>query len=584
MAAGVLSGGCSVIFHVDASQCSTTGDCQARGAAFNGYTCSKGQCIPPVIDADAGDGGSTIECLVNNDCANKGFVSPDFACDVSTHTCVSLTTADCPVYIGDISSTTAPPIFVGAFAIFPQGAPLSHPSYANYKMALGEFASNGPGIPAGPPTPVRRTPVAIACDAEGDTAGITRAMTHLINDVHVPVVVTALQSATLANTFGSFTLPSTNLLFIDAFGANSRVEPPALTTNGLLWHMLGQPGDVAPAYVSFLPLLEGYMRRTAPWNLGSTAPLKVATVTSANTIETGDLQFAVQDNLTWNGVDFATNSNNGYFKAFTIADSSLNGTDPATIDTADPAQAIADWQPNVIISFASEEFTFLFQNIEVDWAGEPSPGPRPFYLVGPYNYLSTELAAQVALLPYSSSGEGVNAVRRRMAGITVASPNDARTLQVYNAYKSAYLSANPGGDVNQNNYYDAMYFAVYSLIGAGRNAGVVGTDLVSGGMKNLISTSSSQQLGMGPTSDMGTIFGDLTNGNPIGLTGTLGPPNFNSALGARIGTGDVYCLDTPAVDGGPLVYEPDVLRLTDAGAGPDGSDFTGTFPCFPGLQ
>ena len=87
----------------------------------------------------------------------------------------------------------------------------------------------------------RRTPVAVLCDAQGN---VTAAMQHLVNDVHVPVVVTAMQSSALAATFTQFSPPTADVLFIDALGANSSVEPPALNTNGLLWHMLGQPGDV----------------------------------------------------------------------------------------------------------------------------------------------------------------------------------------------------------------------------------------------------------------------------------------------------------------------------------------------------
>src|ERR1700742_2510756 len=86
---GALSTGCSVIFHVDANQCAVDGDCRARGAAFNGYTCNKGQCDAPIVVVDAGDAGDagTGGCKTNQDCPLSGN-GEDVACDVSSGQCL----------------------------------------------------------------------------------------------------------------------------------------------------------------------------------------------------------------------------------------------------------------------------------------------------------------------------------------------------------------------------------------------------------------------------------------------------------------------------------------------------------------
>src|SRR6201999_4463074 len=102
-----------------------------------------------VAVVDAGDAGQEAGCTSNAQCPPTG-TGDDVACDISTGQCLTLTSAECPSVIGDINNTVAPPIFLGSFVVFPTNSPLTHPSYLNYGMALSEFATNGPGIPAGP--------------------------------------------------------------------------------------------------------------------------------------------------------------------------------------------------------------------------------------------------------------------------------------------------------------------------------------------------------------------------------------------------------------------------------------------------
>jgi hypothetical protein len=571
--AGVLSGGCSLIFHADASQCSTTGDCQARGAAFAGYTCDKGSCVQPIASNDGGPDSAAPQCKTNLDCPAdpSGF---DVACDVGTGNCLTLTSNECPQVLGDITSTLAPPIFIGAYIVVPaQGGSLSHPSTLNFEMALNEFASIGGGIPAGPGTG-RRTPVAIACNIAAD---VTTTMNHLINDVHVPVIVSALSTATLATVFSQYdnATPSANVFFMNAYGTNSTLQPPSLTTNGLLWSMLGAPGDVAPAYDAFLPLLQNYMQQVPPWNL--TRPLKVAFVTSQAT-DLLNLAKAVKDTITWNGgLTVAQNHANGNELDYVLNNSSLNGALPADIanEAVSVGMQIAMDAPDVIVSFASEEFTQLASNIELDWPGGQT---LPFYIVGPYNYQSTQFAATTKEFAYSPS---YNSMQHRLAGIGIANSNDPTAVQVYSDYQTRYTAFNTGStniDTTESNYYDAMYYAVYSLIGAGRMT--VGGSDVSLGMRDLIVPPPAAQLTMGPDS-IGDVYKALGNGDKIGLVGTVGPPDFNVGTGSRVTEGDVYCI-LPPNGAGVSTYASDVLRLGDAG--PDGSPFTGTFPCYPGLQ
>ncbi len=607
--AAALSGGCSVLFHVDASQCTTTADCTARGAAFTGFTCSAGTCIrpqcvhdsdcasadaalagytcsqfacvPPVMTMkDAGGTDAPAEaggCKTNADCQGSFIVNPMYsqvACNVDTHTCLQLDSKDCPVIIGDFSGKTAPPYFLGAFMVYPtMGGFTTHPTYLNYALALGEFNTNLGGIQVGLDG-TARMPCAVACDVAGD---LNAAMTHLINDVGATSVVSALPTTQLSSIFQtSQTTAAQNnssVLFVNALAADSNLL--ALTTKGLLWSMLGQPGDAAPAYMAFLPIVENYVRNNPPWNLGPTAPLKVATVTG-NSAATNGLAAAVKAVLTWNGgLTTTQNQTNGNYLDVIIPESTLNGTsltDPQlTADVMRAEQTILAFKPSVIISFGSDEFVKLVENLEIDWTSPPS---LPFYLVGPYNMGSQLLQVDVKTFPGSAY--------KRFAGIGVASAPLAYQ-SVLATYETTFLDTYQRPDaLGEENYYDAMYFAVYSRLAAGRIP-AQGSDLANG-MKKLISLTDTA-YDMGPA-DMGHISAALAQRSSIELIGTLGPPDFDTATGARVGAGDVYCF-LPDVDAGGYDYDYDVLRLINAdGTPPDAgvSPFQGSFPCYSGIQ
>jgi hypothetical protein len=169
-----------------------------------------------------------------------------------------------------------------------------------------------------------------------------------------------------------------------------------------------------------------------------------------------------------------------------------------------------------------------------------------------------------------------------MAGITIASATDTTVLS---AYTTQFLTRYPNGQqaLGAENYYDAMYFTVYSLVGAGRGT-VSGTD-VGEGMKRLVDPSGTYPFYEGPGTDIGNVIEQLTMTNHnITLTGALGPPDFNTSTGSRIGQGDVYCVGlVPPSTGNPqasILYYFDALRLAES----DGGDSTlvGSFPseCF----
>jgi hypothetical protein len=590
--AAALTAGCSLIFHVDASQCTTKADCTARGASFADSVCIAGTCVPAEGGAPEGgtsEGGTTVvdaavdggveagpACSTTADCPiDTSAAHQEVACDPGTHSCVQLTTDECPLQpLGDYKyASQVPPIFIGVFATIPQNSPTSDPSYLNYNFAIQELSSTG-GIPAGPNYALRM-PVAIVCNNE--PSAVDNAMTHLANDLHVASVVTSFDDTTLASAFGTYGYNTTsNLFMINVFGADSTLT--ALPRGQQFWHMLGQPGDVATAYQALLPRIESYMRGSVPWkeSLSGGAPLKVATVTGNATV-LNDLASAVTSAITWNNGQ-TVQENGANYDHETLSGSVLNGDTIQSMQTSINT-AVSDlvaFQPDVVISFASDEFITVLEQLELSW----SAGPPPFYVISPYNAKmpSDLLSSWIGVGTAANAGN-----QRRIAGINVASSTDTSVLDVYDT-NFVSIGKNSTTSLGEENYYDAVYFAVDSLVGAGGPpAPLTGTTVASGMLRLVAASGTSYAMG---TSDMGNVFSTLTQStaSTVYLDGTLGPPIFNG-YGARVTQGDVYCatINQATADGGTAstVFTYDAMRLvvaTDGGA----PALSGT-PCFTGL-
>jgi hypothetical protein len=613
-----LCGGCSVLFHADATQCSSNADCTSRGTLFQGYTCHENTCQKPQcvttsdcvaadaalasyqcenntcvkptpmaeagVDAadasDASDGADAdagFRCTKNSDCPMTDPTHSEVACDVDTHSCLQLTTDDCQVVIGEYNNPSLPPpTFIGAYINSPGGL-LTDPSYLNFLMALEEFTGPANGIPIGSSLNPLRTPVAIGCDVNGILAN---SASHLINDLKVPAIVSALNSDELSQLYLNYTsMAQSNggVFVIDAFS-----DDPTLTTlqrpQGLLWHMLGQSSDSAPVYAAFVPMIEAYLRGpNAPQPLGSNPdgsmiPLKIAIVTSQSSALTS-LSSAVGKILTWNGGKTISDNGANYLPV-TVSDSTLNGSPTSTFQQSidDAVTAIVGFEPNIVISFASAEFNQIMQGVQIEY---PAVNHLPFYLLGPYNMGDPGIAATVqSTLPFN---------QKSVAGVGVASATDTSVLS---GYESRFLAMYKGDTaaLGYENYYDAMYFALYSL-SYGHLPNPPSSYLATGMGKLINLNGTPYDVGPG---DQSQIFSALSisNGSGIQLIGALGPPDFDITTGSRIGAGDVYCVETPT-DGGAPSYDYDVLRLVNPDGGAPaggGSAFTGSFPCYSGIQ
>jgi hypothetical protein len=541
-------------------------------------------------------------CTSASDCLGTAEHSEVY-CDLDINQCIQLTTDDCP-YVSPqdlpafYQNAAIQPIVIGAFATIPTQGITTHPSTLNYDLALGEFETQG-GIQVGGQL---RYPVAVVCN---DTADPVSVVSHLVNDVHVEAIIAALPSTGIKTAFAAANLNASTppIFFMNPFGADTSITPPALTTNGLLWHMLGEPSDTAAAYAAFFPYVERYVRNSTTIGNGApdagSRPIRVATFTAQAT-DLLDLQAAVDSVLTWNGGQTITqNMQTGNFLDVEFPKSTLNGDTIASADVSTAVTALTAFQPDIVISFASEEFITLIQTLE-EPTGSGTP-PHPFYLLGPYNVDSTDvLTSWIGL----NGGFAGDAKRARTAGVAFASTPNSSVLSGYN---QRFLNAYGTGDepfLNAENYYDAMYFTVYSLVGAGPN--VTGTNIGTG-MTKLITPAGDPQ-NVGPT-DIPNVEADLeaVKTTTVALTGTLGPPDFNLNTGARVSQGDVYCFNKYLPDAA-APYQPyydfDALRLVPTGGTatlpngasdtyPDGGPIMGldggapplegTFDCYSGM-
>jgi hypothetical protein len=472
---------------------------------------------------------------------------------------VNLTTDECPLVIGDLSEqyNIGRPIFLGAFATIPNANPTGDTTYINYNLAINEFTVDGKGIPAGQGSGTR-TPLVIVCNDQLTQAGYDAAMNHLIGDLHAAAVVAPLASGYLKTTFTNDDLDNDagQALVINPLLADSTITPPALATNGLLWHDLPSPASWAPAYAAFFPTVERYVRGLH--NLAPTTPMKVAAVLSAQSTDLSDLSTAVLQVLTWNNGQTPTTAPwtptnmQGTFDQEGLSNTVLNGVTAKSIDNTQVVSDLLAFRPDVILSFGSDEFVTMLENLELQWGNSV---PRPFYLLSGYNTNYAPLITWIYTTCQNNYG-GINLCRWRFAGINPASTSDTADLA---AYDNRFLTFTMGQSqlLGGENFYDAMYLAVYSLVAAGRmyepNALTA-----SQGMLRLLSPSS-MQYHEGPT-DMGNIYGSLLSGSSIALYGPLGAPDFNLATGVRSGEGDVYCIGWS--EAGAPQYNLDVLKLT----------------------
>jgi hypothetical protein len=542
--------GCSVLFSLDSTQCSADSDCELLGDAFEGTICRRSFCVTPEPAGTGGMGGGDGVCTSNSECidAPENFGEPAVCREGS---CFPLKIGtECPWVLGvgsDLDNLRQPdPIIIGAYAPIDLGAATKSPYVANYELAIDEMNETTSGGLSGGPGGSLRPFIAVICDTLPG-ADFDLSLGHLVDDLRVPAIISAIFAKDLKSAFTEKGLPN-DVFFLSPLDADS-----SLTADGdgdLLWHMLGESHDLSPGFVSLVDDVETYVRQER--GLADADSIKLALV-DANTQFLNDITDDLLDDeggLTFNGRDVFDNGDN-FLRSQT--DSSLEVAMPNVEEAVYDLQV---FRPDVVVSVGSAEAVGLIRDFDATW--NPAWGPKPFYVVSPYVF------SQPGLLELAD-------VHARMLGINFAA---AEQTALYDKYYSNLTNAYDTEDLDgKENFYDVVYFLMYAIAAAGPPP-ITGTEIAAG-MKRLIVSSSANRYEVGRT-DINDALGTLAVPNTkIALVGTLGDPDFNLQTGARASLPSVYCIAGGMRIQNALLYDPVAGELYEPASGPQ--------PCVPGF-
>lgn len=538
--------GCSLLFDLKADQCNQTSDCATLGESL---VCEAGICVEPIATGgSAGTGGNSAgatstsggeageagqpsldaECESNARCIDDHFGQP-YVCQQGR--CVGLVTKECPLVIGGQNLRAEAPIVFGAYALAPDGVSRSVFS-RNLELVISELTTKVVGLRGGP-NGTRRTLSFLVCNsnhpdvAPGTIDAFEPSLNHLINDLHVPGIVSGLAAKDLQAVF-SQRLDAAGTFVISPFEQDS--ELAALSDGGRLWHLLGATSDLAPAFGPLLKRTDTYLRRDESFlKLESPgAKLRLALL-AANIAREADVRDAILALPALS--DFEV-------EPFQI-ESALTTKSP---DVSGAASELLDFAPNIIVALAGSEFIQGVMPVLESgstWSMRTGGQQRPMYVLG------AAMAAET-WATYSTKegdGSGYKTLLDRIVGVAYASAADTNLLDKYVA---RLISANkdiadPSVLLGSENVYDAAYLIVYAAAAAGEVPTLTGKDLALG-MRRLLN-GSRYDVGPAPISSVLTA---LDNGDDIGLWLTLGEPSWNAARGTRNGLGSVYCLNNGA--------------------------------------
>lgn len=560
--------GCSVLYDLNADQCSTNADCRKLGQTFP--ICDAGVCVadavmssggaggpsegggPPIVDG--GDGGTpgaagmpaVSECTTNGDCIDANFGQP-FVCQ--TGNCVSLLTKECPLVVGGQNLRAAEPIVFGAYALAPDGISRSIVT-RNLDLVVSEFTSKVTGLRGGP-NGTRRTLAFVVCNSSfpenppGTIDAFAPSLEHLVDTLHVPGIVSGLQAKDLQAVF-SQKLDGAGTFVISPYEQDS--ELAALSDDGRLWHLLGATSDLAPAFGPLLKRTEAFLRRDETYlNLSSAGGKLRVAVVAANIARETDVRDALLELPELE--DFEV-------EPFLVDSASLTENPDVSMLAAN----LFDFAPNIIVALAGSEFiegVFPLLENGGTWATKTDQQQRPMYVLG------STMAPETWALYASKRNENVGGWKtlfNRMTGIAYASAPDPALLKQYEDRLVAASGdlAEPSVVLGSESVYDAGYLLIYAAAAAGEVPALRGKDLATG-MQRLVKGAS---YNIGPKA-ISSILTALDNGEDIGLRLTLGDPDWNLARGTRNGLGSVYCLNDAATAFEmtfPLGPDRDVLR------------------------
>jgi hypothetical protein len=522
-ASGWLGGqiGCSLAYDTGRPQCVSSRDCLSLAETrpeLDGSSCLKGVCVVNAGQGGQSGGGSDIPCTRHADC----MVPPDeepYICRDGA--CIALRKGDCSLVLhGEELRVHDEVILLGAFAGWKPVNQDNSPSLASYQLAMDEFSDRPEGIGSGADGAVRPF-VGVVCQAE-NSENLDASVDHLTKNLQVPVVIAALPAQDLYAQFKRVR-SSTKTFFLSP--NSSTTELIGLKDKNRPWHMLGPAGDLGPGYQS---LAKAVIDQIVD------KPVRVAMVVN-ELWAMQDMADSLFETLQFNNTSLKQNSDDGNYKRFQVNSASTSGD----ADNGTLLSELTAFEPHVILALAGSEFvtdvvipleTTAPSGLVPGWE-ELKWGNPPWYVMSPYTYNDSSLYTMLSDDPSSSSTE-------RIVGVNFAAAVDQTLNENY--YQHLLVDYPEGAYRGYENFYDATYFAMFSVAAAGKDLSNITGDMAAAGIRRLVD----------PLGDpMYITRNSLTDileklrldGTTMYLTGAMGPPEFD-ANGVRKVVATVWCM------------------------------------------
>jgi hypothetical protein len=513
---GFAVGGCTAIYE-PATQCNTDSDCvklSRQVPELSGSYCENNVCVVP---KESNEG-----CTTNKECIDANNGDPAI-CRASS--CIPLKHEECTlVYEEESLKTNNDVILIGAFAPLDNEQPAKDTVLQSYHLALDEIMSYTKGAVGYGQNSPDRPFVMVACQSD-NAQRVSESFDFLAKTLKVPVIVTNQNSDDLEEQVSRLIRENAKPMFISPHSSDPNLT--AMNDEGLLWHMLGSPVDLAPAYKKLIE----FQASRVTWG-----EVRILTVVN-DVLAMEQIADIVEKTLQVNGRSTTEASALGTYLRVSVESKDLHQNNP---DTSKILQAITAMRPNVIVFLAGPE---VIQpgiiETEGSWQAYGLEN-APLYVLSHHLFNAEELSGKLFLYNGSES---------RIYGINFAGAKDPTLYNRYlSSLKAKYYDAYKP---DYENFYDAAHFAMLSIIGEARNEPtnqITGSSVVKG-FKRLIDKNGTKfDLTPEILPNLSTNILEADSEATVYLTGALGEPDFDVKTGVRRGRAAIWCVERHAIE------------------------------------
>jgi hypothetical protein len=518
--------------------------------------------------ASGAGGDDSGSCTTNAECLDR-HVGEAYVC--RDRACVPVTTEDCSIVLPSGNALkllrARSPVLVGAFTAHSQALTYQDHKVVNWDLAFSEFESATLGGLAGGDRPL----VLVVCDGLDDH--LIPNLRHLTLNLGVTGVLSSLPANKLLAAFqhtrsDEYRAAGGQDVFFLAGGSATETLAD-FQDDGLIWHMLGHPRQIAEATAALVRRVEPFVREQRELNFEATGvdspafPLRLTLVAADSASSTETANILTAGDLERPETNLVINNQLAILQdAFRRFDSESQLTHPVP-DAGVVAEEILTHPPNIVVATGTAEFAATMSLVESYW-GARAPGfMRPYYVLGPGLYNTTSL-----LDTLWTSGSSEPPLHERVLGVNFAEATALRARSLYSSYLLRLTSFYESGELENTlsgweNYYDVAYLMLYSYAAAGAaDSHVTAAELREAFTNRVISENvEAESVDIGPSNVPMVLELLESPRNLLSLYGTMGEPTFDRSTGVRLVPISAWCAEL--TDDGPY-YVADGLRYDRA--------------------